>query len=319
MLVFLPGKSDEPYKKTQVVLDTYVTITADADTQIAKKAVAKAFDRMKEIEDKFNRYDANSEISKVNKLAPGPVEVSADTFKAVKLGLKYSRLSGGSFDITIGPLVSLFDFNKKVVPSKAEVEKAKRLVDYRQVKLDESSSTVALAKKGVVLDLGGVAKGFAADEARKVLKENGIKAGLIDTGSSALAFNDKKDDRIWRVGIRHPRQDEILTVLKVRNRNLSTSGDYQQYFIKNGRRYHHIIDPKTGYPRTGIASVTVIAQKSAAEGDVISTAVFAMGQKRGLEFVEKLKGAEAVLIGSDGTVSLTENVSVKIADQIKLD
>ncbi len=317
MLVFLPQKDAEPYRKTRLVLDTYVTIAADADEPAAKKAVKMAFERMKEIDDKLNRYSPKSEISKVNREAPKPVKVSSDTLKSVKMGLYYSKISKGSFDITVGPLVSLFDFNKKIVPVRKEVKKAKELVDYRFVKIDEKKSTIALSKKGMILDVGAIAKGLAADEAFKVLKKQGVKGGLIDTGSSALAFSSK-EGRKWRVGLRHPRQEEVLTVFDVRNKNISTSGDYQQFFVKNGRRYHHIIDPLTGYPAGGLASVTVISEKSAAQSDIISTAVFAMGKERGLDFVKSLKSTDVVMITTGGRVITTKNVPSKIAKQIKL-
>lgn len=317
MLLYLPKSTSASYKQTRLVLDTYVTITVDGSGKIAKQATDSAFRRMSQIEKKLNRYDAKSEISKVNRYAPKPVVVSDDTFKAVKLGFSYSKITDGKFDITVGPLVDLFNFAKKVVPSKPQVDKAKQLVSWRMVKLDEKNQTISLAKKGMLIDLGGMAKGVAADEAYKVLIKHGLKSGLIDTGSSTLTFS-ANDGRTWKVGLRHPRQDKILTVFKVRNRRLSTSGDYQQYFLKSGRRYHHIINPQTGYPAKGLVSVTIISDKTAAESDILSTAVFAMGPRTGFKFVSGFADTEVVIIDASGLIRTTDKKFAKLPTKINI-
>jgi len=304
MYLYVP-KKDPGYRQSRLLLDTYVSILVNGSREKAQPAVKAAFARMSQIEKKLNRYDAKSEITRINKAAPRPVVVSEDTFRAVKLSLDYAKLSGGKFDSTVGPLVSLYNLNKKKVPAASKIMKAKRLVDWRLVRLDESRRTVALAKKGMRLDMGGVAKGFAADEAYKVLTKFGIKKGLIDTGSSTLTFNPENTSRKWRIGIRHPRKDSILSVFEVSNRNVSTSGDYQQYFIKSGARYHHILNPQTGRPAKGLISVTIITEKTAAESDILSTAVFALGPEAGFKLVKSLKDTEAVLIDSSGRVKVT--------------
>lgn len=317
MLIYLPKSTSASFKQTRLLLDTYVTIIVDAPQKVAKPATDSAFKRMSQIEKKLNRYDERSEIARINKSAPKPVAVSADTYNAVKLALSYSKITGGKFDITVGPLVDLFNFAKKVVPTKAQVYKAKRLVDWRLVKMDDKLRTISLVKEGMVLDLGGMAKGIAADEANKVLIKHGVRNGLIDTGSSTLAFSSK-GGRVWKIGLRHPREDEILTVFKVQNRRLSTSGDYQQYFIKSGRRYHHIINPQTGYPAKGLVSVTIISSKTAAESDILSTAVFAMGPETGLRFVSKFTDTEAVLIDANGKVKVTDTKVAKLPAKINI-
>lgn len=311
MLIYLPKQNSAPYKKTRLLLDTYVSIQVDAPNNIAKEAANAAFARMSSLEKKLNRYDDNSEIAKINKRAPKPVVVSKDTFEAVKLGLYYSKLTGGKFDITVGPLVKLFNFTRKVVPTKSQIKEAKQLVGWRMIKLNSKKKTVSLAKSGMILDLGGLAKGLAADEAQKVLIEHGVKSGLIDTGSSTLAFS-AKSGRVWKIGLRHPRKDNILTVFKVRNGLLSTSGDYQQYFIKSGKRYHHIINPQTGYPAKGLVSVTIMSNKTAAESDILSTAVFAMGPREGFNFASKLDDTDVVLIDTKGKVRITDGITAEL-------
>ncbi len=309
-MLFWSKQSIKTIKKTSLILDTYVSITVEAPEAQGNDAILAAFKKMRQIEKKLNRYDPQSEISEINKNASRPVKVSAETLEATKLGLKYAKLSEGRFDITVGPLVKLFDFNKRIVPRPSQVREAKKKVGYKNVVIDEKNSTVSLKKKGMTLDLGGLSKGLAADEALKVLKKHHVKAALIDTGSSTLAFDgNKKHGRVWKVGLRHPRKDEIISVFKVRNYSLSTSGDYQQYFVKSGRRYHHIIDPNTGYPAKGLVSVTVISKKTAAESDILSTAIFAMGPQKGYEFAKKLKNTETVLIDTAGRV-LTANKRV---------
>jgi len=317
MFLYLP-KKNPGYRQSRLLLDTYVSIMVNAPREKAQPAVKAAFDRMSQIEKKLNRYDTKSEITRINKAAPRPAAVSDDTFRAVKLSLDYARLTEGKFDITVGPVVSLLNFNKRKVPPKSKIMKAKRLVDWRLVELDNRRKSVALAKKGMRLDMGGVAKGFAADEAYKVLRKFGIKKGLIDTGSSTLTFNPENTSRKWRIGIRHPRQDSILSVFEVSNRNVSTSGDYQQYFIKSGRRYHHIIDPQTGRPAKGLISVTIVTERTAAESDILSTAVFALGPEAGFKLVKSLKDTEAVLIDSRGRVKITDKKMAKLPAKIDI-
>ena len=316
MLIFLPKKNPSLVRKTRLVLDTYVSISVESD-QNADKAINAAFERMKQIEKKLNRYDPKSEVSKINRTAPNSVKVSDETYKAMELGLQYSKKTNGYFDITVGPLVNLFNFNKRVVPSKTQVNRVKQLVDWRDVKLNKTGRTVALAKKGMILDLGGLAKGFAADEAYKVLKRYKVRTVLIDTGSSTLAFSPK-GGRVWRVGLKHPRSDEMLGVFKVQKANLSTSGDYQQYFIKSGRRYHHIINPIIGYPAKGLVSVTINSKKTAAESDILSTAVFSLGPTKGLELIKSLSGTEAVLIDSAGKIRVTNSKLITLPAKINL-
>lgn len=318
ILVLVPKKNTASFRRTKLLLDTYVTITVEAPPSEASRAVNEAFSRMKQVENKLNRYGPKSEIAQINRKAPKPVVVSHQTLEAVQLGLKYSKLTKGRFDITVGPLVSLFNFSHKKVPSEREVNKAKQLVGFHMVKIDRFHKAIALSKKGMILDLGGLAKGLAADEAYKVLARHKIKSGLIDTGSSTLAFSKDKGGRIWKIGIRHPRQDSILAVIKVRNNNISTSGDYQQYFIKSGKRYHHIINPKTGYPAKGFVSTTIISKKSAAETDILSTALFTMRPMEAKAFLQTLPFTEAVLVDQTGSVIVTDKKLVDLPKKISL-
>jgi len=291
-------------KQEKILLDTYVSITAfDTDKSKAAKAIKEAFSEISKVDSKLNRYSPRSEISKINKVAAQkPVRVSEDTFKVLGLAEKYHKITAGAFDITVGPLVSLWDFNKKKVPKQSEITAKLKLVSFRNIKLDKNNRTVRLLKEKVVLDLGAVAKGYAADKAYQSLRKSGIKSALINTGSTTIILG-KKETGPFRIGIVHPRKrDEIIGLLALKNQSLSTSGDYQQYFVKSGRRYNHIIDPKTGRPATSLMAVTIITNKSCAEADILSTAFFVLGKKKGYGLINKLKNTSAIAVTGKGNI-----------------
>lgn len=301
VFVFLTRQDISPVTKKKILLDTYVSITVyQSDKKSAQKAIDKAFDKMAAIEKKSNRYDNKSEISKINRQSGKRVKASSDIFKALELAKRYNSISGGYYDITVGKVVSLWDFNKKNIPSKSDILKAKSTIDPKGLVLIPPDTVKT--SKGTELDLGSVAKGQAVDSAEQKLSSLGIKNALITTGSSTTLMGDKPNNEPWRVGIQHPReQDDLLAVIKGKDITISTSGDYQQYFIKNGRRFNHIINPKTGYPQDDFMSVTVISSKKAIETDIISTAIFAMGIKKGISFAKKI-GVDYITVTSKGKI-----------------
>jgi len=303
------------------MLDTIIKIEAFGPN--ASSSIDEVFARIGDIESKMTVNADSSEIIEVNKRAgKESYKVSPDTFYVVKKGLEYSRLSQGKFDITIGPSVKLWGIgtDKARIPRPDEIEKALELVDYTQVLLDEKSNSIFLKKEGMALDLGAIAKGYAADEAARILRENGVKSGLIDLGGNIYALGKKPDGKLWKIGVQNPFEPRgsSFATLEVADKTLVTSGIYERYFEENGKRYHHILDTATGFPvENGLASVTIISESSI-DADAMSTMVFSMGLDLGTKFIERQKGIEAIFVTTDRKVYATsgvKNYNFKIIDK----
>jgi thiamine biosynthesis lipoprotein len=298
----------------KILMDTYVTITVYAPEKEAKKAIDDAFSAMSGVEKKLSRFNTSSEISKINKNPGKPVKVSPFTYQALKLAKKYNSLSSGYYDITVGRVVSLWDFNKQKVPDPENLKRAVESVKPNELHLYKDNKVQI--SKGMMLDLGSLLKGEAVDAAQKKLEQAGITKALITTGSSTTLIGEKTNDEKWMVGIQHPRKaNEMLGVVEGSNITISTSGDYQQYFYKNGKRYNHIINPKTGYPQDSFMSVTIISPGSAAAADILSTAIFAMGPEKGLAFAKK-SNIDYIAVNNKGTVYKSNGARHYIAGQL---
>jgi thiamine biosynthesis lipoprotein len=247
----------------------------------------------------------------------GPVKVRADLILVLETALRYAELSGGAFDPTIGPLVKLWGIGTEAerVPSDEEIAAALKLVNYRDLIISRDSGTAFLRRKGMEIDLGAIAKGYAADEAARIAKEGKAKRGIIDLGGNilVLGWREKKESLPWRIGVQNPfaRRGEYLGMLKVHDTSIVTSGVYERFFEveTGGRRYHHILSTVDGYPvDNGLLSVTVVTERSM-EADALSTSVFAMGFGRGKALIDSIPGAEAVFVFADRSVKITEGLS----------
>ncbi|NOX19755.1 MAG: FAD:protein FMN transferase, partial [Nitrospirae bacterium] len=271
----------------------------------------------------LNFYSEKSEITTINKHSgKNPVSVTPVTFKLLNKAINISKLSEGAFDITLGVISRLYDFANKKHPSKAEIERLLPLVGYRNITLQPKLRVVYLSKAGMMIDPGGITKGYAADLAVMALKKQGIKAALVAIAGDIKGYGLKPDGRPWLVGIRDPRsknRDEIFATVELKDLAISTSGDYERFFIENGVRYHHILDPKTGLPASGVISVTVIGP-DATYTDALATAIFVKGVKQGLKLAKKA-GYKAIIVDkngkihkstglSDGITFLKENIEV---------
>ena len=306
--------SDRPsvYKKTKPLMDTLVTITVVTNSaRDADKAIESALSVIENFGNKINFFSDKSELSAINRNAGiKAVRVSPDTLGVIERAVFISEKSGGAFDATIGPEIKLWDFHKKIRPADEEIKRNLPLVNYRDIIVDHDKSTVLLRKKGMVMDLGGIAKGYAADLALADLKRAGIVAGVIAAAGDIRAFGIKPDGKPWNIGIRNPRQksdaDELIARARLTNKAVSTSGDYERYFIEDGRRYHHLLDPKTGYPAGLCRSVTVISD-SGIFADGFSTAVFVSGPDKGMQLAKEA-GADAIIIDSDGNIRTTPGI-----------
>jgi thiamine biosynthesis lipoprotein len=289
-------------RRTEFLMDTAITITAYGPR--AKKAVPAAFAEMRRVADLMNANDPASEVSLINKNAgQRPVKVSPETFELLQLSVYYSELSAGAFDVTVRPLVELWGIGKKGdwIPSEEEIHQALQLVDYRKLVLNDQEQTAFLPEKGMGIDLGGAAKGYATDRARSVLQDYGVRSALIAAGGNIFTLGLRPDGQKWRIGIRHPRPEsgsEILAVIPNQDLTLVTSGDYERYFIKDDVRYHHIFDPRTGWPARDLISATIVNQSSA-EADILSTAVFVLGPEKGRALAVEAGVIQVVMMTPD--------------------
>lgn len=306
-----PSSSKDPVAKTDYFMGTYVKITLYDHQE--EQTFTEVFDRVKQIEERLSINEEGTEIDKVNEAAGvNAVEVSEDAFINIKEGLEYSRLTQGSFDITIGPLVKLWSIGlpEAKVPTQAEIEQVLPLTNYQDVVLDEEASTVYLKNKGMMIDLGSIAKGYTADVIAEILKEKGVQSALIDLGGNVFALGSHPEERPWNIGIQNPysNRGEIIGYLPIENRSVVTSGVYERYIEQDDKKYHHILNPLTGYPYDNeILGVTIISDKSI-DGDALSTSVFSKGLQGGMEFIETQSNIEAIFITKENKVYLTSGI-----------
>lgn len=255
------------------------------------KAMDDAFREIKRIEGLFSKYDEASEISRINRLA-GEREliIAREVFDVIEHSLYYSKLSDGAFDITVAPLMDIwrFDQSDPFIPDDITIENALEYIGYEKVVMNKENLSVHFLDSRVKIDLGGIVKGYAVDRAKEVLRSGGLSNALINIGGNIYAMGSPPNRRAWQVGIQDPRdRDKLVHKLDLKDGAVSTSGDYEKFFIVNGKRYFHILDPRTGRPVQGAISVTVLAD-SAEEADALSTAAFVMGIKRGEELARSL-------------------------------
>jgi thiamine biosynthesis lipoprotein len=292
----------------------------DADEDKAQKAIEESVKRIQEIENKMSVNIENSEVNQINEYSGvNSVKISPDTFYVIEKAKKYSELSGGAFDLTIEPIIKLWGIGTENarVPKKEEIEPLLDLVDYNDVILDDNSKEVKLSKKGQAIDLGAIAKGYAGDEVKKILKDHGIPTAFVNLGGNVVTLGSKPDGSSWRIGVQNPFEErgKHIAVIEVKDETVVTSGNYERYFIEDGKRYHHIIDPKTGYPaEAGIISSTIVTNSSI-DADALSTSVYVLGLEKGMELIESLEHVEAAIITEDKKIYVTSGLK----DRFKLE
>lgn len=316
------SKNQEIVTRTALKMDTVFQLKVYGPK--ANEAIEAAFSRLDEIEQIASSTIESSDISKINQEAGKDyVKVHPEIIKMIKTAVKYSELSNGVFDITVGPLINLWGIgtDNERIPTDAEIKAKLPLVGYKDISINEEESSIKLLKEGMAIDLGGIAKGFAADEVIKVFKEYDINGGIISLGGSSIYTLGKKPDGTpWTVGIKHPRKDndqDYLGVINLSEQALSTSGDYERYFIKDGKRYHHILNPATGYPTdNGIISDTIIVDSNIPDcnmiADILTKTVFVAGVDKGLSFIDTIQGVSCIAITSDYKIYKSSNWNVKL-------
>ena len=282
-------------------MDTVVRIkVVHSDSKKAHKAIEAAFAEMERIDGLMNFYNPDSEVSRINRSQGKNVKVNPEVIEVMAASLKYSRLTDGAFDISVAPLLELWDFKDgQHPPDENKINEVLGLVGYKMIGIDKGKKTVRLPQAGMMIDLGGVAKGYAVNRACQVLEDMGISSALIDAGGDIQVIG-KKFGHPWKVGVQHPRsKDKILTTLTLNGMAVATSGDYERFFLFDGRRYHHILDPATGYPATGCVSVTITAP-SCFVADILSTAVFVLGPEKGMKLIEEIEDVEGIIVTPEG-------------------
>jgi len=242
--------AEKPITKTKVALDTVCSITTYGNTD--DKVFDECFNKIDEIEKKMSVHIAESEVTAINKNAGiKPVKVSEETYNVIRTGKKYSEITAGKFDITVGPLVKLWGINTpdEKIPSEEGIKSTIPLVNYQNIILNDKEKSVLLKEKGMALDLGGIAKGYSGDAVAEILRRHHVKHAIVNLGGNLVVIGSKPDGTDWNVGIQTPFKSngDYLGVLNVSDKAVVTSGIYQRYFKKNGKIYHHIMDTSTGY------------------------------------------------------------------------
>lgn len=292
---------------TDTLFDTVISVQIldSVDEEVLKgcETLCKKYDAM------FSRTNEDSEISRINSAGGVPVEVSDETVKLIKKGIYYSELSGGAFDITIAPVVNLWDFQAEdpVPPSPEDAAAAAGHVNYKNIVI--SDNKVSLSDPEAGIDLGAIAKGYIADRLKDYLEKQGVKHALINLGGNVLALGTKLDGSDYNIGIQKPFDESgnPVTSVRISDQSVVTSGIYQRYFKKDGTIYHHILDPATGYPcKNNLYSVTIITDSSLT-ADALSTTCFLLGYDRGMKLIDQLDNVDAVFITDDNEIHYSSN------------
>jgi thiamine biosynthesis lipoprotein len=303
------------------LLGTVCSITVYGEAP--EGGISRALGRVREIEEAMSVTLANSEISRINAAAGAfPVPASSRTLELVEAGLEFSRISGGAFNIAVGPLAALWGIGTEgeAVPAREQIAAVLPLLDFTRIDVDRRAGTVFLREKGMALDLGAIAKGYAADEAARVLREAGITRAIIDFGGNILVMGSRPDGNPWMIGVQNPGagRGQFLGIIRASDMAVVSSGVYERFFTgPGGERYHHILDTVSGYPvRNGLAQVTVTA-KSSRDADAFSTALFALGLSAGIRLAEETRGIEALFVTEDKKVYATRGMrdSFRLTDE----
>jgi thiamine biosynthesis lipoprotein len=311
-----------PVEKSRFLLDTLVNISVydqKCPVKKAENAIDRAFDLMQALEAKTSVHIDTSEVARiVQKAGQEAGEVSEETIQLLKQSVEISRQTEGLFDVTIGPVKDLWGFSGTSfrVPDSVEIRSVLSRVNYRDILFE--NGTVMLRFSGMEIDLGGIAKGYIIDRAVASLEEAGIRSGIVEAGGDLRIWGSHPYRELWKIGIKHPRGNgnDLIGVIQTKAISIATSGDYERYFMQDGKRYHHLLDPRTGYPATGCVSVTIVSE-DAVFADAYATAVFIMGPEQGMKFIEQTGEIEGVIIFEQAG-GLQYKISKGIQNQVQM-
>ena len=299
-------------------MGTEVHISAWATDEAATvTAFDKAFDEFDRLDALMSTWKDGSDILRLNAAAGNaPVAVSAEVREVLHASQEVSEWTSGKFDVTFAALSGLWKFDHDIdgqVPDRSQIAPRLPLIDYRALQIDDRAGTASLTRAGMKVNLGGIGKGYAVDRAVTILRDAGLSDFMIQSGGD-LFVAGRRGDRPWRVGIQDPRgfPDTTFAALELTDVALSTSGDYERFFIRDGRRYHHILDPDTGEPALRSRSVSIVAKTSTA-ADGLSTGVFILGGEEGMALIEKLPDVEGVIVTAENKVLVSSGLKERLA------
>jgi thiamine biosynthesis lipoprotein len=307
------GHAGAPYQEARPLMGTLVSVTVEGGPDDVREKVDAAYREMARLSDMMNHYNPDSVVSEINRQAgQRPVKAPPELMEVLVMARHVSGRTGGAFDISVGAFKGWrFNPENPAMPSAQELATALPLIDYRNVLLDEKNGTVLLKRPGMRIDLGGIAKLYILNAGMQVLKRHGIGQAMLNGGGD-VTVTGTRDGRPWRIGIRHPRRaGELLATVELTRGWVVTSGDYERYFIRDGRRYHHILDPRTGFPTAGPQQVTLVGEElSNLNG--FSSAIMVLGAERGRELIGRLAGVKALIVEPDGRVWLAPGSEERI-------
>ena len=303
LLAWLPVARADWYADTQDKMGTRVEVQLwHDDAAVAEALLSDAMAEFDRIEAGMSTYIASSEISLVNReAAQRPVAVSVELYALIELSLKLSEVTGGAFDISYDSVGQLYNYRQQQRPDSAQIEARLGSIDYRYVSLDPATSSVRFGADGVRINLGGIAKGYSVESVITLLREAGVQHALATAGGDTRLLGDRHG-KPWIVGVRDPDDESgLVTRIGLVDEAVSTSGDYERFFIEDGVRYHHILDPGTGRPASDVRSATIVGP-DATMTDGLSTSVFVLGPEKGIELIESLDGYEAIVVDTERNV-----------------
>ncbi|MDR4459907.1 MAG: FAD:protein FMN transferase [Nitrospirales bacterium] len=319
LTLFLAGCQGTPHlvKRSQMLMGTVVFVTAvGADERIAQRAAKAGLDEIRRLEELLSTWIPTSELSQVNAAAGREsIQVSQETFDVLMQSLKMAELTQGAFNIALGPAVNAWNVSGEgQVPPQEDLEALRPQIELSNVQLDETTRSVWLRRPGMSIDVGGIGKGYAADLAVKVMRTTGATAGVVALSGDIKTFGRMPDAQRFVFGIQHPRkeQGEVLGRIELEDEAVSTAGDYQRYFMRDGVRFHHILDPQTLHPARGCQSVTIIA-KEGVMADGLDTGIFVMGPDQGMALIESLPDVEGVIVDQEGTVLVSSGLKNRVS------
>ena len=308
----------DPVSKTEFHLNTSCTIEIrNMETSKANDVIAKAFKECEKYENLLSRTVEGSDIYKINHSDGKPVKVSDDAKYLIEESKKISEQTSGIFDSTIGKIEELWNFtgDNPKVPPQGDIQKALTQVGYKNVKVD--GNTVTLENKRPFLDLGASAKGYIADRLYDFLKKEGVKSAIINLGGNVVAIGGKEGDKDWKIGIESPysKKQNVIGAVSVKDKTIVTSGTYERYFEEKGKKYHHILDPQTGFPRnTDVLSVSIMAKSGkSVTCDLYSTTCLLLGKEKAIEFMKDKKGFEYCIV--DNNQKITKSPGFNLSQQ----
>jgi thiamine biosynthesis lipoprotein len=298
------------FSRDEAIMGTAIHVELwSEDPKLAKRAIDTVMAEMHRIDRLMSPLKPESELSLVNReAARAAVPIGAEMFGLIERSLVFSRLSDGAFDITYAGVGHLYDYRQGIAPDAAAIQQARQAVGWQHLVLDAQARTIRFAREGVRIDLGGFAKGHVVDNSIKILKHMGIAHAVVAAGGDSHVMGDRRG-RPWSIAVRDPRDPKrVVAVLPLQDTSISTSGDYERYFERDGVRHHHLIDPKTGTSPSALRSVTILAADGLTS-EALSKCVFVMGLARGMRLVESQPGVDAVVVDATGTLHFSSGLA----------